>query len=191
MCGLRVWLNHTHIRASSQVLAIYSLPAYCSLRFGGILLHADRFKHINNVARILLQDSRVGQMVILFLITVPHNNCYIKLLFFVFHFHFSANSVLSFSVSWRIKNGRSWREAATVTPLCFQGSSPVCINVLFILHSVVFSTKKRQLQQRRERRSKENLKDITDSSVCLFLTSNYIPWTEWTCMFAPSFCLSI
>ena len=32
-------------------------------RFGGILLHADRFKHINNVARILLQESGLGQKV--------------------------------------------------------------------------------------------------------------------------------
>lgn len=28
--------------------------------FGGILLHGDRFKHINNVARILLLESKVG-----------------------------------------------------------------------------------------------------------------------------------
>ena len=32
-------------------------------RFGGILLHADRFKHINNVARILLQETGLGQKV--------------------------------------------------------------------------------------------------------------------------------
>ena len=57
-----------------------------------------------------------------------------------------------------------------VTPLWFQ-ASPVCINVLFVLHFVIFSTKK--LQQRRNRQSKENLKDITDSSFCLcfFFTS--------------------
>lgn len=35
----------------------------CGSRFGGILLHSDRFKHINNVARILLQESGVGQKV--------------------------------------------------------------------------------------------------------------------------------
>jgi len=29
-------------------------------RYGGILLHSDRFKHINNVARILLQQSGLG-----------------------------------------------------------------------------------------------------------------------------------
>ena len=29
-------------------------------RFGGVLLHEDRFKHINNVARILLQESGIG-----------------------------------------------------------------------------------------------------------------------------------
>lgn len=47
-----------------------SCRALCTLllwlhvcRFGGILLHADRFKHINNVARILLQDTGVGQKV--------------------------------------------------------------------------------------------------------------------------------
>ena len=51
-----------------------------------------------------------------------------------------------------------------VTPLWFQ-ASPVCINVLFVLHFVIFSTKK--LQQRRNTQSKENLKDITDSSFCL------------------------
>ena len=32
-------------------------------RYGGIQLHADRFKHINNVARILLQDSGAGLQV--------------------------------------------------------------------------------------------------------------------------------
>ena len=54
-----------------------------------------------------------------------------------------------------------------VTPLWFQASSPVCINVLFVLHFVIFSTKKRLLRQRRNTQSKENLKDITDSSFCL------------------------
>ena len=29
-------------------------------RYGGIRLHADRFKHINNVARILLQETGLG-----------------------------------------------------------------------------------------------------------------------------------
>ena len=29
-------------------------------RYGGIHLHADRFKHINNVARILLQETGLG-----------------------------------------------------------------------------------------------------------------------------------
>lgn len=29
-------------------------------RYGGILLHGDRFKHINNVARILLLETGVG-----------------------------------------------------------------------------------------------------------------------------------
>jgi hypothetical protein len=33
-------------------------------RFGGILLHADRFKHVNNVARILLQETGLGQKVL-------------------------------------------------------------------------------------------------------------------------------
>ena len=32
-------------------------------RFGGILLHADRLKHINNVTRILLQETELGQKV--------------------------------------------------------------------------------------------------------------------------------
>ena len=54
-----------------------------------------------------------------------------------------------------------------VTPFWFQASSPICINVLFILYFVIFSTKKKQLRQRRNRQSKENLKDITDSSFCL------------------------
>ena len=33
-------------------------------RFGGILLHADRFKHINNVARILLHETGLGLKVL-------------------------------------------------------------------------------------------------------------------------------
>ena len=32
----------------------------CVCRYGGILLHADRFKHINNVARTLIQDTGLG-----------------------------------------------------------------------------------------------------------------------------------
>lgn len=32
-------------------------------RYGGILLHADRFKHINNVARVVVQESGIGLQV--------------------------------------------------------------------------------------------------------------------------------
>lgn len=35
----------------------------CSRRYGGIQLHADRFKHINNVARIVVQESGIGLQV--------------------------------------------------------------------------------------------------------------------------------
>jgi hypothetical protein len=41
-------------------------------RFGGILLHADRFKHINNVARILLPETGLGQKVA----TAQHGEVY-------------------------------------------------------------------------------------------------------------------
>ena len=34
-------------------------------RYGGILLHADRFKHINNVARTLIQDTGLGLEVVI------------------------------------------------------------------------------------------------------------------------------
>lgn len=37
----------------------------CFCRYGGIQLHGDRFKHINNVARILLQETGVGSEVIM------------------------------------------------------------------------------------------------------------------------------
>ena len=88
---------------------------------------------------------------------------------------------------WGGTRGRGQREAAMVTPLWFQASSPVCINVLFVLHFVIFSTKK--LQQRRNRQSKENLKDITDSSFCLCfflrLCKQIIPWTR-LCIFVVS-----
>jgi hypothetical protein len=43
-------------------------------RFGGILLHADRFKHINNVARMLLQETGLG-------LKVLHFGCMILWLF--------------------------------------------------------------------------------------------------------------
>ena len=29
-------------------------------RYGGVLMYGDRFKHINNVARILLQETGLG-----------------------------------------------------------------------------------------------------------------------------------
>ena len=40
----------------------YSLrvKANCCVRYGGVLLHGDRFKHINNVARTLLQETGIG-----------------------------------------------------------------------------------------------------------------------------------
>ena len=44
-------------------------------RFGGILLHADRFKHINNVARMLLQETGVGTKVTHVPISVQCNEC--------------------------------------------------------------------------------------------------------------------
>lgn len=44
-------------------------------RFGGILLHADRFKHINNVARILLQETGVGTKVTHVPISVQCSDC--------------------------------------------------------------------------------------------------------------------
>ena len=47
-------------------MALYSIMRCCIIRiyrYGGIQLHADRFKHINNVARILLQDSGAGLQV--------------------------------------------------------------------------------------------------------------------------------
>lgn len=43
----------------SLVTIVYGLVISIP-RFGGILLHGDRFKHINNVARILLLESNVG-----------------------------------------------------------------------------------------------------------------------------------
>jgi hypothetical protein len=46
------------------LLTISSHTIISSARFGGILLHADRFKHINNVARILLQETGLGQKVL-------------------------------------------------------------------------------------------------------------------------------
>ena len=46
---------------------LFRVSIQCICRFGGILLHADRFKHINNVARILLLESGVGEKVELYL----------------------------------------------------------------------------------------------------------------------------
>ena len=40
-----------------------SVPSPIVARYGGIQLHADRFKHINNVARILIQESGIGLQV--------------------------------------------------------------------------------------------------------------------------------
>ena len=40
------------------IYMIVHLSQFC--RYGGIQLHGDRFKHINNVARILLQETGIG-----------------------------------------------------------------------------------------------------------------------------------
>ena len=43
---------------------LWVCPGLCPLqpfhRYGGIQLGPDRFKHINNVARILLQETSIG-----------------------------------------------------------------------------------------------------------------------------------
>ena len=47
-----------------QVVSLMREIAVClyvwCYRYGGILLHGDRFKHINNVARTLLQETGIG-----------------------------------------------------------------------------------------------------------------------------------
>lgn len=53
--------NSTHAYCSKEQLGFILFPI--ALRFGGILLHSDRFKHINNVARLLLQETGFGQEV--------------------------------------------------------------------------------------------------------------------------------
>lgn len=43
-----------------QMMDVKNAVVVVSRWYGGILLHGDRFKHINNVARILLQETGVG-----------------------------------------------------------------------------------------------------------------------------------
>ena len=59
-------------------------------RFGGILLHADRFKHINNVARIVLQETGLGQKVLYSMKKCMYsrlNLCDVVRLTIIIHFH--------------------------------------------------------------------------------------------------------
>ena len=50
----------------------FILPPLLVCRFGGILLHADRFKHINNVARILLHETGLGLKVYSYTAAAQH-----------------------------------------------------------------------------------------------------------------------
>lgn len=43
-----------------QIMKVQDAAVVVTRWYGGIQLHADRFKHINNVARILLQESGIG-----------------------------------------------------------------------------------------------------------------------------------
>ena len=51
---------HVHVHYP-VTLNHYLVHVVC--RYGGIFLHADRFKHINNIARILLRETGLGQEV--------------------------------------------------------------------------------------------------------------------------------
>ena len=54
--------THTYMYQHPISLPVGQLfPLQPFRRYGGIQLGPDRFKHINNVARILLQESSIGR----------------------------------------------------------------------------------------------------------------------------------